>query len=142
MQTTFTLAALLAATTTMARRTPDDNCCIVYAGTNFMSQSATFCLPQGADEYRQMAEEIRMRDVWTDGSIKCGKNVDALVCPNGFDYGPLEGQRELGYKCDSGTIFVEHGTEVGAEEQLGYIPVERRGSSIILSLHPWVAKGK
>ena len=68
--------------------------------------------------------------------------MDALVCPNGFDYGPIDGQRELGYKCDSGSIFVEHGTEVGAEQRLGSIPVEASGSSIILSLHPWVAKGK
>ena len=116
MKTIYTLAALLAATTTMARRHPDDNCCTVYAGQNFMSLSETYCLPQGADEGRQMAQEIRIfRDVWTDGSIKCGKNVDALVCPDGFEYGPLDGQRELGYKCDSGSIFVEHGTEVGAD---------------------------
>ena len=25
---------------------------------------------------------------------------------------------------------------------MGYLPVEKRGSSIILSLHPWEAKGK
>ena len=116
MKTTFTLAAYLAATTTMARRHPDDYCCTVYAGQNFKSLSETYCLPQGADEDRQMAQEIRIsRDVWADGSIKCGKNVDALVCPDGFEYGPLDGQRELGYKCDSGSIFVEHGTEVGAD---------------------------
>jgi hypothetical protein len=142
-QTTFTLAALLAATPSMASRNPDDNCCTVWAGQNFISEHETYCLPQGADQGRQMAQEIRIfRDVWADGSIKCGKNVDALVCPNGFELGPIDGQRELGYKCDSGTIFVEHGTEVGAEQQLGYLEVENRGSSIILSLHPWVAKGK
>ena len=61
-----------------------------------------------------------------------------MLCPNGFDYGPIDGQRELGYKCDSGTIFVEHGTEIGAGQKIG----EASGSSIILSLHPWVAKGK
>ena len=97
----------------------------------------------GYAESRQQAEEIRIfLDIWDDGSIKCGKYVDALVCPNGFDYGPIAGQREHGYKCDSGSIFVEHGTEVGAGQHLGYIPVESRGSSIILSFHPWVAKGK
>ena len=108
-----------------------------------MRLSDTFCLPIGYDESRQKAEEIRIfLDIWDDGSIKCGKNVDALVCPNGFDYGPINGQRDHGYKCDSGTIFVEHGTEVGADQHLGYIPVKSRNSSIILSFHPWVAKGK
>ena len=122
---------------------PDDNCCIVWAGTNFMSHNKSFCLPQGADEGRQVAQEISgFRDVWTDGSIKCGKNVDAEVCMDGFELGPLEGQRELGYKCESGSIFVKRGTEVVAEQQLRTIPVKKRGSSIILSLHPWVAKGK
>lgn len=84
-----------------------------------MSFSQDFCLQMGADEGRQHAEEISIyRDLWPNGSIKCGKNVDALVCPTGFKYGPIDGQRELGYKCDSGSIFVEHGTEVGAEQQV------------------------
>ena len=65
---------------------PDDNCCIVWAGTNFGSHKKSFCLPQGADEGRQLAQEISgFRDVWKDGSIKCGKNVDAEVCMDGFE---------------------------------------------------------
>jgi hypothetical protein len=137
--TTFTLAAVLAATTSMARRLPDDNCCTVWAGQNFMSLKETYCLQEGLG---QEAFPIQIwRDYWNDGSIKCGKNVDALVCLGEFEKGPVDGQRDFGYKCDNGSIFVEHGTDAGAGQQLGYIPVERSGSSIVLSLHPWVAKG-
>ena len=94
MKTTFTLAALLAATTTTASSLPDDNCCTIWADQNFMSLSDTYCLPMGYAEGRQHAEEISIfGDIWANGSIKCGKNVDALVCPNGFDFGPIDGQR-------------------------------------------------
>ena len=113
MKSTFTLAALMAATTSNASRTPAHNCCQVWAGKNFMSFSETYCLEESTE--RQAAFEIEhVRDVWTDGSIKCGSNVDALVCPNGYEFGPIDGQREFGYKCASETGFVEQGVKAGA----------------------------
>ena len=113
MKSTFTLAALMAATTSNASRTPAHNCCQVWAGKNFMSFRETYCLEESTG--RQAAFEIEhVRDVWTDGSIKCGSNVDALVCPNGYEFGPIDGQREFGYKCASETGFVEQGVKAGA----------------------------
>ena len=137
--TTFMLAALMAAAN--ARRMPDPNCCTVWAGQYFSSHHETFCLEEGSG--RLAAFEIEhARDVWRDGSIKCGTNVDAQICPGGTKFGPIDGQREFGYKCSKVTEFAEHGVKVGAGQQLGWVPMPREGSSIILSLHPWVAKGK
>ena len=121
MKTTFTLAALLAATISMARRLPQDNCCTVWSSPYFMSTKRTYCL----EDARTDAFPIEsFNDVWRDGSIKCGKNVDALICPSGFDYGGIDGQREFGYKCESDTIFVEHNTDaVLPGEQMKYIPL-------------------
>lgn len=131
----MTFAATLAAMS-MARRRPEDNCCRVYAGQNFWGPDQDYCLEEG----RQAAFGI---DVWrNNGSVKCGKNVDAQICPGGFEVEQsVDGQRLLGYRCMSNSVRYEHGTKVGAGEDIGYVQVENEDSSIILSLHPWVAKG-
>ena len=131
-------AASLAAMS-IAKRLPKDNCCTVYAAPGFMSQKETYCL----DEGRQEAYDINIwRDLWNDGSIRCGKNVDAIICDHGHEFGFVEGQRELGYKCKASDKFnYEHGMKIGANQNFGLIPVQNGESSIILSLHPWVAKG-
>ena len=133
--TKMTFAATLAAMS-MARRRPDDNCCRVYAGQNFWGTDQDYCLEEG----RQAAFGI---DVWrNNGSVKCGKNVDAQICPGGFEVEQsVDGQRLLGYRCMSRSVRYEHGTKVGAGEDIGYVQVQNEDSSIILSLHPWVAKG-
>jgi len=125
MKNTFTLAAILAANISMARHLPQDNCCTVWSSPYFMSTKKTFCL-EGA---RTDAFSIEFwRDIWKDGSIKCGKNVNALICPNGFEYGGIDGQREFGYKCESETIYVEHNTDVVLPgEQMKYIPMKKSG---------------
>ena len=73
--------------------------------------------------------------------MKCGKNVDAQICPGSFEETSIDGQRKLGFRCTSDSVRYEHGTKVSAGENIGHVKVENETSSIILSLHPWVAKG-
>ena len=134
----MTYAASMAAMS-MARRQPRDNCCTVYAGQNFMSLKEDYCLEEGS---RQAAHQIDLwRDVWRNGSVKCGKNVDAQICPGGFEEASVDGQRQLGYRCISDSVRYEHGSKISAGENIGNVEVENEVSSLILSLHPWVAKG-
>ena len=80
-----------------------------------------------------------MRYLKDVGSIKCGKKVDATICPEGgYELGPVAGQRELKYTCDSAK-----GIKVGANQEVCHLDVETQAQpSIILSRHFWVAKGE
>jgi len=104
-----------------------------------MGHREDYCLETG----KHAAFEIDlMRDIWYNGSVKCGKNVDAQICPGGFEEQEfVDGQRELGYRCISNSVRYEHGSKVGAGEEIGSIQFQNEVSSVILSLHPWVAKG-
>ena len=46
-------------------------------------------------------------------SIRCGKNVDALLCPDGFELTAVPNQRDLRYACYSAN-YESHGFKVGA----------------------------
>lgn len=74
--------------------------------------------------------------------IKCGKHVDATICPNGHQYGDVEGMREKGYSCKSDSLFVqEKGIKVSGSQHLSKVDLFSENSSVILSLHPWNTKG-
>ena len=62
--------------------------------------------------------------MWRNGSVKCGKNVDAQICPSGFEEASVDGQRQLGYRCISDSVRYEHGSKVSAGENIGYVEVE------------------
>lgn len=144
MKNTFNIAVALAASTCkVAAGNPDDNCCTVWDGESYWGHNATYCLDlnAGATE-RQAAFTVALwYDIWDNGSIKCGKNVDATICPHGFEYGGVDGQREFGFKCATDSIHQEHGFWVGAGEHVSQIDITNQQSSIIVSLHPWEAKG-
>lgn len=70
------------------------------------------------------ASDINMRYLRDVGSIKCGKKVDATICPQGYEKGPVAGQRELKYTCDSGSVSIEKGTKVGANQEFCHLDVD------------------
>lgn len=84
-------------------------------------------------------------EFWKDhndhASIKCGKKVDALICPDTFELGPVPFQSQLRYACKRVTDEFEPGFKVGANQQFSDIDVENEVSSIILYKHRWDAKG-
>jgi hypothetical protein len=89
----------------------DDDCCTVYSRRGFFGHASQYCL----GDQRQTANLIDLlRDVTRLGSIKCGKYVDAVICPGDFELGPVTDQRDLKYKCDSGSSANEPGIKVGA----------------------------
>ena len=135
------LLGALMASTSMARHLENDDCCTVYSKKDYRrGPIQTYCLN---DDANQAAYDIEFRrDHNDDASIKCGKNVDALICPNGFELTAYPNQRDLKYACYSESDEIEHGVQVGANQQFSDIDVENRASSIILNKHIWTAKGE
>lgn len=100
---TFAAASLAAMSMAATRQPPQDLCCTVYSAPAFTGLIEEYCLQEDG---RQDAFEIDIwGDVWSFGSIECGKNVDALICPGGFEQGPVAGQSVLEYKCVSDSLL-------------------------------------
>ena len=81
-----------------------DDCCIVFCESNFKGHAQEYCL--GTDQSFQDAFTLQLRQGIDDrhASIKCGKNVDATICPNGgFEIGQKPNQSDLKYICNSGS---------------------------------------
>ena len=119
---------------------PEDNCCVIFENPDYKGKQIDFCLE---GEERNTAYSVSM---WRDrtynlGSIKCGKHVDATICPNEFEYGAVPEQRGLGYRCSSNSETVpERGTKISAQQKVRWLDITNRESSILLSLHPWTTK--
>ena len=110
----FTSVALLGAimaTVGRAEHHDHEECCTVYSKRDYNGTSVTYCL----DHVDQDAFHIAfLRDRMDSASIKCGKKVDALICPDTFDLGPVPNQRQHRFTCLSDTDEVEHGFKVAA----------------------------
>lgn len=71
------------------------------------------------------------------GSIKCGANVDAIICSEHYETVVAWPKDEREYTCSEGTET----SRVGANQEFGAFEFNQRQSSVILKHHPWVAKG-
>ena len=118
-----------------------DDCCTVFSKRNFKGHRREYCLD--SDQSQQDAFILNLRKKKSDAaSIICGKNVDATICPNGYELGPVANQRDLKYICDSGSNETEEGFKVGANQKFTSLNLDKQApSSIILQRHHWVAKG-
>jgi len=101
---------------------PNDICCRLYSKANFEGKLQEHCL--GSSQSPEDASDINMRYLKDVGSIKCGKLVDATICPQGYELGPVAGQRDLRYTCQSGSDKIEKGTKVGANQEFCHLEVE------------------
>ena len=114
----YSSAALLGAimaSTSMAGHLEHADCCTVYSKKDYRrGPIQTYCLN---DDANQAAYDIEFRRDHNDhASIKCGKNVDALICPDGFEMKAVPNQTELKYACYSANDEVENGFKVGANQ--------------------------
>ena len=79
------------------------------------------------------------------GSIRCGKHVEATVCPGPTKTGPVPYKKELRLMCDLDQILPDDSSKVFevapflADHES--VPMVNGVSSIILKYHPWEAKG-
>lgn len=129
------------ASTSMAGHLEHADCCTVYSKKDYgRGPHNHYCLN---DDELQAAFDIEFHKDRNDhASIKCGKNVDALICPDGFEMKAVPNQTELKYACYSANDEVENGFKVGANQQFSDINVDNRVSSIVLNKHIWTAKGE
>ena len=114
----YSSAALLGAimaSTSMAGHLEHADCCTVYSKKDYKRGPHNhYCLN---DDELQAAFDIEFHKDRNDhASIKCGKNVDALICPDGFEMKAVPNQTELKYACYSANDEVENGFKVGANQ--------------------------
>ena len=108
---------------TMSMQTNRDDCCTLYSRANFEGRTQEYCL--SSDQSPQDASDI-LKDVV--GSIKCGKKVDATICPQGYELGPVAGQRDLRYICDSKPNSIERSIKVGANQEVCHLDIDTQAS--------------
>ena len=139
---TTTLISMIVAISSARFMDTSDDCCTVFSKRNFKGPRQEYCL-DSEDQSRQDAFNLYLRKKRNNAaSIICGKNVDATICPNGYELGPVANQRELRYICDSGSNETEEGFKVGANQKFSSLNLDKRAPpSIILQRHHWVAKG-
>ena len=70
-----------------------DTCCTVYSMADFMGRQQEFCFDEANQKNRQNAFRINVDGDLNGkiGSIKCGKKVDATICPQGHELGFVDG---------------------------------------------------
>ena len=98
-----------------------DDCCTLYSKSNFEGKMQEYCL--SSDQSPEDASDINLRYLKDVGSIKCGKKVDATICSQGYQRGPVVGQRDLRYTCD-GSNSNEKGMKVGAYQEVCHLDVD------------------
>ena len=76
-------------------------------------------------------------DIETNASIKCGAQVDAIICSEHYETVETWPREEREYTCSEGTET----SRVGANQEFSAFEFNQRQSSVILKHHPWVAKG-
>lgn len=79
-----------------------------------------------SDQSPEDASDINTRYLKDVGSIKCGKKVDATICSQGYQRGPVVGQRDLRYTCDSGSNSNDKGMKVGANQEVCHLDVDAK----------------
>ena len=97
----------------------NDHCCLLADNIMFGLEPIKLCLNESNDQ-RNAAYPINIDGGKNNlGLIKCGKHVDATICPNGHQFGDVEGMRELGYSCKSDSLTVqEKGIKISSGQNL------------------------
>ena len=86
-------------------------CCTIYNNKNFRGRGEHVCLEEGAKQSTHIVNlDGHAKKKNKDHSIRCGSRVDATICPGRATIGPVDGQTEMKYTCDSDTDVAVVGT--------------------------------